>query len=102
MEQSLFSDRLKQRMDELGVKPVELSGAVGVSISAVLQWLGGTTKGLKPENLFAVADALGVEARWLGTGKGSKELAPKPREPLRRITEAPPRASRRTKRVQSR
>lgn len=64
-------------MEELGVRPGELAGAVGVSISAVLQWLGGMTKGLKPENLFAVADALGVEARWLGTGKGSKELQAK-------------------------
>jgi transcriptional regulator with XRE-family HTH domain len=72
--ETLFSDRLKGRMEEIGVKPGELAGAVGVSISAVLQWLGGTTKGLKPENLFAVSDALGVEARWLGTGKGPKEL----------------------------
>lgn len=74
-------------MEELGVRPVELAGAVGVSISAVLQWLGGTTKGLKPENLFAVSDALGVEARWLGTGKGPKELLAKVqrREPKLRV-----------------
>lgn len=85
---ALFSDRLREVMDELQVKPAELAGAVGVSISAVLQWLGGTTKSLKPENLFAVADALGLEARWLGTGKGGKWS--QRTGPLRRVAEVPP------------
>lgn len=54
------------------MKPADLARAAGVSISAVMQWESNKTKNLKLDNLFKIADALGVEARWLGTGEGIK------------------------------
>lgn len=41
-----------------------------VSPSAVTQWVTGDSKGLKPENLFALARATGVSAEWLADGTG--------------------------------
>ena len=51
----------------------ELARRVGVSRGAVSQWLNGSSTNLRPQHLFAVADALSIEARWLATGKGPKE-----------------------------
>lgn len=47
-----------------------LARACGISDSAVAQWTSGQTKHIRQDNLFAAADYLGVEARWLATGKG--------------------------------
>jgi transcriptional regulator with XRE-family HTH domain len=70
-----LAQRLVARRHELGLNPVDLASAVGVSISAVLQWESGKTKNLKNEYLFSVADALNVAPRWLATGKGSRVAA---------------------------
>ena len=68
----LIGDRIRERREELGMKPVDLARAAGCSISAVMQWESNKTKNLKLDNLFKIADALGVEARWLSTGAGVK------------------------------
>lgn len=46
---------------------IEVTGA---SRQAVNKWFEGTSSNLKMTHLFKVADVLGVEARWLGTGDG--------------------------------
>lgn len=51
-----------------------LADLVGVSASAVTQWESGSTKGLKPDNLFCVADALHVSPRWLAIGRSDAPL----------------------------
>jgi transcriptional regulator with XRE-family HTH domain len=88
----LIGDRIRERREELGMKPADLHRASGVSISAVLQWESNKTKNLKLDNLFKIADALGVEARWLATGAGVKlkslELAE--REAIARLRDALP------------
>lgn len=48
----------------------EIAKASGVSKQALTDWVKGRSKDLKPHHLFAFADACGVEARWLATGKG--------------------------------
>ncbi|CAN5817230.1 hypothetical protein BH20PSE1_BH20PSE1_01470 [soil metagenome] len=48
----------------------EVARAIGVSREAVSYWESGETKGLKPDNLLAVADYFGVSVRWLVTGRG--------------------------------
>lgn len=70
----LLGDRIRARREELGLNPVDLAKAAGVSISAVLQWESNKTKNLKLEYFFAIADFLKVEPRWLGLGKGRKEI----------------------------
>lgn len=59
----------------------EVARAVGVTREAVSQWESGMTKGLKPENLLAVADYFGVEIRWLVTGVGQKRKEASSRGP---------------------
>lgn len=44
--------------------------ATGASRQAVNKWFEGTSSNLKMTHLFAVADVLGIEARWLATGEG--------------------------------
>lgn len=58
---------------------VELGKATGFSRQTLHKIEIGTTKNPQPDTLFAIADALGVEGRWLGTGKG-------PRTPIARLT----------------
>lgn len=47
-----------------------IANACGISDAAVSQWVSGSTQNIRPDNLFATADYLGVSARWLATGKG--------------------------------
>ena len=58
---------------------VELVKATGISRQTLHKIEVGGTKNPQPETLFEIADALGVEARWLGTGKG-------PRTPISRLS----------------
>jgi transcriptional regulator with XRE-family HTH domain len=39
----------------------------------VSQWLSSKIKSLSGDHLFAVADTLGVEPRWLLTGRGPRK-----------------------------
>lgn len=41
-----------------------------VTPSAVTQWITGDSKSMRPENLFALAQATGVSAEWLANGTG--------------------------------
>lgn len=51
----------------------QLADKANCSKGAVSQWEKGNVKNIRLERLFLVADALGVTARWLATGKGAKE-----------------------------
>jgi transcriptional regulator with XRE-family HTH domain len=51
-----------------GYSIAELAAAVGVTVQSVYQWEKGETKGLKPDNLVAVAEFLGVTVEYLVTG----------------------------------
>jgi phage repressor protein C with HTH and peptisase S24 domain len=52
-----------------GRKKGEIASACGVAPSAVTQWISGESKSLKPENLYALAEATGFRAEWLAIGK---------------------------------
>lgn len=43
-----------------------------ISPEAVLMWMDGTTKTIKAENIFKLADLTGFSARWLATGDGPR------------------------------
>ena len=62
-------------MRERGITAAALATAIGVSPAAISLLLSRDSKSMKPENLFAAADFLGVEARWLATGQGDKHPA---------------------------
>ena len=66
----------------------ELARRVGVSRQAVNDWIKGRSVNIRPETLVRLADALGVEIRWLATGHGPRKADPPPRdyaEILRRL-----------------
>lgn len=65
-----MSDRIRSVREEKGWTQTQLGDAVGVSRAAVSQWENGETKGLKPENLVKTSEVLGVNVKWLATGKG--------------------------------
>lgn len=50
-----------------------LADKVRVSRATVSQWEIGDIKNLRPANLLAVADTLGVSFRWLITGHGQRQ-----------------------------
>lgn len=68
MSTFIFSQRLQAAMDAANLNQAELARKVGVTRSAINQLLQGTSKGMKPENLVAVARALDVRVEWLATG----------------------------------
>lgn len=67
---SSITDRLTLALHESGLTQAALGRIVGVTRGAINGWLRGRAVNIRPEHLFAAADALGVEARWLATGKG--------------------------------
>jgi len=66
----MFGDRLKLARERAGLSMAELArNAGGISGSAISQLEAGTSKGARPENLAALARALGVDMYWLATGE---------------------------------
>lgn len=66
----LLHERVQYVLAQSDKTPTDIGKALGISSEAVLQWASGKTKHIRPENLFAFADATGFEARWIGTGEG--------------------------------
>lgn len=65
---------------------------LGVTRSAVNQWLSGATK-ITAENVFLIEDKTGYCARWIATGDGPKrthEAAPTHPTVYRRKIQEPP------------
>lgn len=62
--------RVTRAVTESGHNASSVARKIGVSPEAVGQWMKGPTKNLRNENLFALADATGFSARWIGTGQG--------------------------------
>lgn len=56
-------------MAACGMKSVaELGRRIGLPRQTVHRWINGDTKNMTHENLYKVADALQVRARWLAVG----------------------------------
>lgn len=64
--------RLKESIKDAGFTHAQLAEKIGISRASITQWTSGSTKSLKPVNLFAAADTLKVSARWLATGDTSE------------------------------
>lgn len=78
-------ERIAKAIAASGKKKGEIADACGVAASAVTQWINGTSKSLRPENLYALAKVTGFRAEWLAIGEGPEREAdssppPKPIE----------------------
>jgi transcriptional regulator with XRE-family HTH domain len=67
---STLQERLTKAMETAKKNRADLAAACDISRAAVSKWFDANAKNLKMEHLFAVADACGVDARWLATGSG--------------------------------
>lgn len=85
-----FSKRLAWAMQERNVGRSQLAGAIGLSPSAVTQWLDGTTKSYEAINVIKAARHLGVDADWLVTGEGSPQRASQTATQLGQLIDALP------------
>ncbi|MDP2621580.1 MAG: helix-turn-helix transcriptional regulator [Hyphomicrobiales bacterium] len=55
--ETTLAQRIASRRKELGLSREDLATAAGVTVPAVQAWEAGTTKNLKLQHLFAIADA---------------------------------------------
>ncbi|MBU6956070.1 S24 family peptidase [Hahella sp. HN01] len=62
------SNRIKQRMQAVGLKAVQISKLMGVSRGTVSQWVNGVSKP-SGQNLIALSQALECDPDWLLSGK---------------------------------
>lgn len=92
MKFKTIGERITYARGLKGWKKIQLAHAVGVSAAAVTQWEQGDTKGLKPENLVAVAHALDVLTDWLAVELGpmKEEKTPAERVLLENYRATPP------------
>lgn len=68
-----ITERLAIALERSGMSQSDLARRVRLTRGSVNGWLKGRAVNLRPPHLFAVADALNVEARWLATGEGPME-----------------------------
>lgn len=67
---SNLGERVRAAREARGLTRAELARRVKLTSTAVLFLENGKTQDLAGGNVFPMADALGVSARWLVTGKG--------------------------------
>lgn len=77
---SSFASRLKSAAADRGLSQADLARRLGVTRGAVSHWYSGRSV---PEGatLAALADAVGVAARWIASGVGDRTPAPAPAAP---------------------
>lgn len=67
-------ERIARAIAVSGKRKNEIATECGVRPSAVTQWTDGTSKSLKPENLYALAKATGFSAQWIAIGEGPEKI----------------------------
>ena len=89
-----IQQRLTEVLAETGKTQTEVARHAKIGRGAISAIVRGRTKNPQPDHLFAIADALGVEARWLATGRGPKHkesgLSREQREWLQMYEHLPP------------
>lgn len=93
MDPVSFSKRLHEARTRAGLTQQQVADACGLTKGAVSAWENGVTDSILAENLFCVADALGVDPRWLATGQESETasmaaLSPEIRAAIRALIDS--------------
>jgi transcriptional regulator with XRE-family HTH domain len=68
-----LGSRIDHAISRSGKTIAEVAKACDVSVQAIYTWMRNGVKDLRNDNLFALADITGFEARWIGTGKGPQK-----------------------------
>ncbi|MGY3959504.1 helix-turn-helix domain-containing protein [Aeromonas popoffii] len=72
---SSFNERLKQLMEEKGLKPADLARKTGLSKPTLSAILNGATTDPRISSVLGIARVLGCDPIWLFVGKASAEFA---------------------------
>jgi len=72
-----FQDRLRMRLDELGIRPAELARRMNKSRAAPSLWLKGTVRP-PAKTMKQLASVLGCDETWLAYGTRSTDAAAVP------------------------
>lgn len=70
-----LTQRLSEAIRISGKSRSQLAAEIGVTTSAISQWLSGTTKGLKGTTGVMIEQATGVSLRWIEKGEGPMMLS---------------------------
>lgn len=70
----MIHERIQQKLDEKGLKQVDIARATGKSTAAVAKWLSGQNVP-KTESLVKIARLFGVTPNWLATGESGSLTA---------------------------
>lgn len=65
--------RIERRRAALGLTQADVARRLGISGAAVSLWETGTTKSIRLDHFFALADLLNCSPRWLATGEGTPD-----------------------------
>lgn len=65
-------DRLREHVQELGIRQIDLAKRMGIAQGAVSNVLAGRRPSASARTLQAYADALGLNVQWVMTGEGPK------------------------------
>jgi len=87
---STLAERVKERLQALGMKNAELARLCGVQPPTSFNWASGKTKAIKGEPLLKAAAALQVTPKWLATGRGPKLESDEPDIMFSAIETPPP------------
>lgn len=68
------SGRIAYVIKHSGHVPGSIAKLLGCAPAAVYQWIAGSTKNLKENLLWNLADVTGFEARWISTGEGVRRI----------------------------
>jgi phage repressor protein C with HTH and peptisase S24 domain len=69
-----WNQRLAEELAKRNIKGVEVARATGVKPPSVTEWLNGTTQDLKADNAEKLCAFLGINQKWLLTGKGPQYI----------------------------
>ena len=66
--------RIAYVIEHSGHNPASMAKLLGCKPSAIYQWLSGSTKNIKEDLLWRLADITGFEARWISQGSGPRRV----------------------------
>lgn len=74
IDMNTIAARLGKALADSGITKAELARRANLTPAAITFLLNGDSRDVQGANVFPIADALGVSARWLVTGKHPREI----------------------------
>ncbi len=69
-----LASRIIEARAALDISKAELARRVGVTRATVTMWESGQIESLRDDNLLLLAELLGINPKWLNSGKGARHI----------------------------